>query len=357
MSEPHVLLVAKGLDVGGIERIVVDLATGLAAAGVSVEVAVVNDRRDAMVPLLHDVGVQVHRLGGSDRVGLTAARRLAALVRQPRFDVVHAHGPLPGVVVRLARSQRSICTSHTPWSALRAGTRLLLRATSRREAAGVAVSAAVQASQPRRLAQRTIVVPHGIDADAVAAARCAVPLDERGSVVAIVVASHRDAKNYPNLLRAVRHARGRGADVRLVAVGEGPLMAQHQRVADELGLARIVEWRSPELDVLPIIATADLLVVASDYEGQPLVVGEALALGVPVVATAVGRVPELVGRDVGRVVAPSDPVALGEAIAELALDPALRRSMRDAALGRGPGRTIVDVVADHIELYRRVAGR
>lgn len=357
MSEPRVLLVAKGLDVGGIERIVVDLAVGLAAAGVPVEVAVVNDRRDAMMQFLEDGGVVVHRLGGTDRVDWAAARRLALLARQPRFDVVHAHGPLPSVMVRLARSRRSIGTSHTPWSALRAGTRLLLRATSRREVASVAVSAAVQASLPRQFARRVIVVPHGIDAVAVAAARRAESSDERVGVRAIVVASHRDAKNYPNLLRAVSYARGRGAGVSLLAVGEGPLLATHRRMADGLGLGAVTEWRPPERDVLPLIAEADFLVVSSDYEGQPLVVGEALALGVPVVATAVGRVPELVGRDVGRVVPPSDPSALGEAIAELALDPVLRRSMRAAALGRGPGRTIADVVADHVQLYRRVVGR
>jgi 8-oxo-dGTP pyrophosphatase MutT (NUDIX family) len=80
--------------------------------------------------------------------------------------------------------------------------------------------------------------------------------------------------------------------------------------------------------VLPLIAGSDLLVVSSDDEGQPLVVGEALALGVPVVATAVGRVPELVGRDVGRVVTPGDPVALGEASAELALDEPLMATAR-----------------------------
>ena len=56
-------------------------------------------------------------------------------------------------------------------------------------------------------------------------------------MVAIAVASHRDAKNYPNLLRAVRHARGRGSSVRLVAVGDGPLQSRHRVLADELGVS------------------------------------------------------------------------------------------------------------------------
>jgi glycosyltransferase involved in cell wall biosynthesis len=359
MTSPRVLLVAKGLDVGGIERIVVDLAVGLAAAGTTVEVAVVNEHRGALVPVLEAAGIVVHALRGSDRVGLGAARRLWRLARAGRFDVVHAHGPLPSVVVRVARRRSAVSTSHTPWSALRRSTRVAVRLTGRREVCSVAVSAAVQASLPRAMAQRSMVIPHGVDAGAVADARRAAAGSQGGTgpVVAIAVASHRDAKNHPNLLRAVRHARGRGADVRLVAVGEGPLLDAHRRLADDLGIGEVVQWYPPVGNVLPLIAESDLLVVSSDYEGQPLVVGEALAVGVPVVATAVGRVPELVGRDVGRVVAPGDPVALGEAIAELALDGELRQSMRNAALAHGAGRTIDDVAADHLDLYRRIVER
>ena len=98
---PRVLLVTKGLDIGGIERIVVELALAMTKRGVPVEVAVVNDRRDQLVPLLTDAGIVVHRLGGSDRIGVSAARLLAGLVKDQRFDVVHVHGPLPGALARI----------------------------------------------------------------------------------------------------------------------------------------------------------------------------------------------------------------------------------------------------------------
>ena len=98
----RVLLVTKGLDLGGVERVVVDLAIGLSARGVDVEVAVVNSRRDRLAPVLDAAGITVHRLDGSDLIGAGAARRLTRLVNDPRFDVVHVHGPLPTVVARLA---------------------------------------------------------------------------------------------------------------------------------------------------------------------------------------------------------------------------------------------------------------
>jgi glycosyltransferase involved in cell wall biosynthesis len=353
----RVLLVTKGLDIGGVERIVVDLALGLRARGVEAEVAVVNGQRRALVGVLHEAGVVVHDLGGSDRIGIGGARRLARLAGDLRYDLVHVHGPLPSVVVRLAARHRPVVTtSHTPWTALHPLTRLAWHLTARRDAATVAVSGVVQASLPSRLAARAVVLPHGVDRRAINAA-AAAPLERAApgdDVQIVTVASHRDAKNYPNLLRAVRHARDRGASVRLLAIGEGPGLDAHRRLAHELGIGDVVEMRPPEPEVLRAIAGSDVLVVASDYEGQPLVVLEALALGRPVVATAVGRVPELVGPTVGRVVPPGDPVALGDAIAELASDPELRVRMGDAARRQGLTWTLDDVVDAHVALYADV---
>jgi glycosyltransferase involved in cell wall biosynthesis len=358
VSPVRVLLVTKGLDIGGIERMVVDLAKGLAREGAVVHVAVVNDGRDQLLGLVDQSMVTVHRLGGSDRIGARAAWRLARLVRSPRFDVVHVHGPLPAVVARLVPGGCPVVTtSHTPLGALRWPTRMAWRLTARGDAATVAVSAAVAGSLPPRVAARATVIPHGLDADAIAVARERAQSASRaaGDVVAVTVASHRDAKNYPNLLHAVRAACAAGAPLRLVAVGDGPDLQRHRELVHELGLDLVVEFQPPTVDVLDVIAGADMLVVASDYEGQPLVVMEALALGVPVVATAVGRVPELVSPAVGRVVAPGDPAALGAALAELAADAGLRATLAGNASQRTEAWTLHDVAAAHLALYERVA--
>ena len=357
------MLVTKGLDIGGIERIVVELAIALGRRGVEVEVAVVNDRRDQLVGVLTDAGVVLHRLGGSDRIGLAAARRLAGLVADPRFHVVHVHGPLPAVLARVVPGRRPVVTtSHTPFGALRRPTRVAWRLTAARDAASIAVSAVVSASMPPRAAARAVVIPHGVDGAAIERALAGVtpPSSDRAAdvhVTAITVASHRHAKNYPNLLRAVKVARDLGVPLRLLALGTGPDLEHHRALAAQLGLAEVVTFVAPMREVLGVMAAADLLVVASDYEGQPLVVLEALALGLPVVATAVGRVPELVSPAVGRVVAPGDAQALGAALAEVAGDAALRARMRAAAGHAGHAWTLDDVVDAHLALYTAVSGR
>lgn len=360
MSESSaVLLVVKGLDIGGVERVVVDLALEMHGRGVPLEVAVVNDRRDQMLANLTERGITVHRLDGSDRIGLRAAIRLARLVRQQRFSVVHVHGPLPAVLARMVPGHRAVVTtSHTPLSALRRVSRLLWSLTARLDAATLAVSAVVADSLPVSVAARVEVVPHGVNTGAIDRALLdAHAIEPSAATRVLVVASHREAKNYPNLLRALRCAIDLGAQLRVTAVGAGPLLAHHRAVASSLRLHDIITFTPPTLDVLRIMATNEVLVVASDYEGQPLVVLEALAMGMPVVATAVGRIPELLTPDVGRIVAPNDADALGAALAEVALDAALRQRMARAARRSRHGWSLEQATDAHLAVYARVGAR
>lgn len=361
-AAPSVLFVVKGLDLGGLERVVTDLAIGLLRRQVPVEVAVINSSRDQLVPALQAAGVPVHLLGGTDLVGIRAAARLRALVRSGRFDVVHAHGPLPSMLARLScrRGRRPVVvtTVHNVWASFRTLSRAGMRLTARRDAAAVAVSDAVAASLPAACARRCRVIPHGADLDACAAALARAPrvraeLAAPDEVLAVTVASHRPQKNYPNLIAAVAAARARGVPLHLVAVGEGAELVAHERLAAALGLAGHVSFIAPRIDVLDVIAAADVFVLASDFEGQPLVVVEALATGRPVVATAVGRVPELASK-AGRIVPPSDSDALADALVELGSDAELRQRLGTAALEAAPTLSLEASIDAHLDLYRSV---
>lgn len=356
-ADPRVLLVVKGLDLGGIERMVAELAIGLHERGGPVEVAVVTDRRDRLAGRISAAGVPLHRMGGTDRFGWRPSARLARLVRSRRYDVVHAHSPAPAVVVRLAAvgaRVKVVTTLHNSWRALHPLTRVGWWLTWWRDDLCLAVSADAADSAPRPWRHRVRVLPHAVDSRQLAVAREGAPAARaslglaEGTRLLVSVAAHRPAKNHPNLLWALRRLVDQGAAVHLAVVGEGPRLEANRRLAAELEVADAVSFLAPRDDVWSLIAAADVVVVASDFEGQPLVVLEALALGRPVVATAVGRVPELVGPRQGRVVPAGDPVALAAGVAEVLAAPS---PGEDGLATTTTPWTLDDAIDEHRRLY------
>ncbi|MGB8861930.1 MAG: glycosyltransferase [Ilumatobacteraceae bacterium] len=349
-----ILLVTKGLDLGGTERVVTDLAVHLAGRGLQVEVALINARRAAMLPTLRAAEVTVHALPGNDRVGIRGLIALRRLQRSRRFDVVHAHGPLPIVASRLVARSRVVGTLHSMWPSLRRPSRMAVRVMGGLPL--IAVSEAVCASLPPALRRRATVIGHGVDLESAAAARRAAGhrATRDGDVQLVAVASHRHAKNYGNLLQAVALARQAGAAVRLRAIGEGPRLEHDRRLAEQLGIACYVDFDPPCVDVLREIAASDIFVLASDTEGQPIVLIEALATGVPVIATRVGRAPELLTSQVGVLVPPGDPNRLATEIVSLAADPARRAAMGAAGVQVARGCSLIAVVDAHVQRYQEV---
>jgi glycosyltransferase involved in cell wall biosynthesis len=155
------------------------------------------------------------------------------------------------------------------------------------------------------------------------------------------------------LLESLRQVVSQGAPVQLAIVGDGELRTQLEELSAEMGLQGRVHFLGYRRDLPRIAAAADIAVLSSDNEGTPVALIEAAAAGLPAVATSVGGVPEVVGEDVGMVVAPRDPQAFGMAVATLAEDPELRRQMgeraREAALRRYSHERLLDDVRDLYE--------
>src|SRR5262249_40946711 len=131
----------------------------------------------------------------------------------------------------------------------------------------------------------------------------------------------RAGKNYPGLIEAARLVVERGLRVRFVTAGQGQLADEVAALHRASGLGDRFALLGYRDDTTRIIAAADVFVLASHHEGLPVTVMEALTIGVPVVATAVGGVPEVVTDEInGILVVPGDATALAEGIAR-ALEP------------------------------------
>jgi len=116
--------------------------------------------------------------------------------------------------------------------------------------------------------------------------------------------------------------------VRLILVGDGPERASIQRMAVSLGVSDRLILAGHQDDVTPYFAAADLAIISSDTEGSPNALLEAMAAGKPVVATAVGGIPEIVtNEDTALLVPPGDPGKLAEAMARALSAPEPMRLM------------------------------
>lgn len=337
----RVLWLIKGLGPGGAERLLVHQAA--TRGDIEYRAAYLVPTKDHLVPALEAHGVPCSCLGSGREADLRWLVGLHRMVRRHQIDVVHIHSPWPAGPARMLlramrRSRPRIAyTEHNRWAQYGPLTRAVNRLTFGANELAVAVSSGVRDSMSPRAAGRTRVLVHGIDVERVAArrvdraaVRAAWGVDD-ATVVVGTVANYRQEKAYPDLLEAAARV-GSSVPVRFVAVGQGPEGARIEALHRELGLGERFLLLGYQPDAVGLMAGFDLFVLASHHEGLPVALMEAQALGLPVVATAVGGVPEAVTDGVhGRLVAPGHPEELATAVEELATDPGLRAAWGAAA--------------------------
>ena len=364
----RVLWVIKGLGPGGAEHLLVAAARAHDPAVITLECAYVLPWKDHLAEQLAQAGVQVHCLS-RERDDRRWPLRLRQLIRDGGYDVVHVHSPLPGSAARLAvramrKSRRPpvVSTEHNLWRTHHRLTRYANRLTGRRDAAIITVTEEVRLSMRGVMVDKAEPLIHGIDVAAVGAHRAdrATSRAELGigvdELVIGTVANFRPQKDYPNLLGALRILVNRGVAVRLVAVGQGPQEARIRALAEELKVADRVIFTGFRADATRVMAAADVFTLASKWEGLPVALMEALALGLPVVATDVGGVGETLRHDVDALlVKPNDTHALADALQRVLGDPALRTRLAAASLKRAAAFDVARAVRRIEEIYAQVA--
>lgn len=353
------VLLVLGPSTGGIRRHVAALADGLERQGWEVAVAGPPGVMDGLRVLDHPLAV-----GRDVRAAGRAVAVLSRLVRT--FDVIHAHGLTVGWLVSLVpRRPPLVLTVHNvvldEVEGRRGG---VLRRLEWRLPARVDATIAISDEVARhfsgsRGADRISVIapvarapePHR-PASAVRA-ELAVP---DGVPLLVFIGRLHPQKDLATLLDAVAELQAAGRRCVVAVAGDGPERADLAVRCDALGLAEVVRFLGQRADAADLMAAADVVVMCSIWEGFGLVVVEALQLGRPLVATAVGPVPRLVvDGQTGRLVPPSSPGALATAIEALLRDPAGARRMGRAGADRvaallGPEALVERVAA----VYRRL---
>jgi glycosyltransferase involved in cell wall biosynthesis len=300
-----------------------------------------------------------------------AVLRLRRLLAGARPEVVHAHGLRAGAVAALAlagaawrRHHRCalIVTVHNAPPAAGpagAGYAVLERIAARRADAVTCVSGDLLARM-RGLGAAVAglaVVPappaRTPGPEAVAAARSG--LGAAGQPVVLAAGRLAPQKGFATLLAAAASWQGRDPCPVLALAGAGPLERTLRAEAGARGLR--MRFLGQRGDVPALLAAADVVVVPSRWEGQPLIVQEALRAGRPLVASRAGGIPDLTGEDAAVLVPPGNAPALAAAVLAVLDDPGLAARLSEAARARAAALPGEDAAVDAaLALYRRVAG-
>ena len=306
---------------------------------------------------------------------LCALWKLIRVIRAGRYDLVHTHTSKAGFLGRLAAWLCGVqSVAHSPHGTILEGyfrssvtdlftllERLAAPLTRR-----IICLTAMEIDQYLgvRIGRRNryTYIYNGIDIQAYGARTAdpsrlrealKLPLD---ATVCITVGRLVPVKGHCDLLQALPQIRDPG--VILVFAGDGELRTDLESLASRLGVAERVRFLGWREDTAELLGMADLFVLPSHNEGLGLVLIEAMAKRLPVVATSVGGVPEVVAEGkTGLLVPPHAPEALARAVGELVGDPDLRRRMGEAGYRRAVERFSIDATARQTsDVYRELIG-
>ncbi|BAK65546.1 putative glycosyltransferase [Sphingobium sp. SYK-6] len=365
----RVLSALHSLEPGGVERDVLRFTKGWRDAGVDARIAL-GRREGRLEEEAPDVPYIIPKKGRLARIeteSLWMMLRLPAIVRQERPDVLFfaSNGLMavaavtklrlgrdcPPIVLRTSNSLRP-----PHWSALHHRLhRALLRLHGRIYAAIVAMAPPLRDEIIEEMGvspQAVTVINNGAlardTAERLATLRDATPRDHAGRHF-LAVGRLSPQKNFALLLEAF--ARIARPDDRLTIVGEGPLREALTRQAQDLGIAGQLELPGHCHPVDPWFARADAFILSSDFEGLPAVLVEALAAGLPIVATDCAvTIPSMI-EGAGRLVPVRDATALAAAMDAIGDDPVDVPAMR----ARAARFTLEATIDQWIGLFRKVA--
>jgi L-malate glycosyltransferase len=337
-----------------------------------------RERGHRAVLVAHPGGVLYRRASEGDdlvplsprsEVDLASAWRLSKIIASYRPEVVHAHDPHGVAMASMALSFGARGAAPRLVASRRVDFHLQKHSFSRWKYRQVALFVAASAAIRDILihdgvpAARIVVVHDGIDVERVAKVAAADIHQEfwfpKGAPVVAHVGALVNHKGQKFLVEAMAQVRRQMPDAQLVIFGEGDLREPLSRQIRDLGLDKHVVLAGFRDDVLALTRSAELFVMSSVTEGLGSAVLDAMALGLAVVGTRAGGIPEAIEDGVtGLLVPPGRADALAEAIVRLLRDPAARQRMAAAGRARVEAEFgVARLVEGTLAAYRRAVAR
>lgn len=365
----RVAVVIDSLKVGGAQRLISAYASHASAHGVSpVIITLREDGAPFLLETIRSAGVRVIPVSAGSLFNVRRLRRLAEIFKEEKVDLVQTHLVYSNILGTLAAHSAGIpviATLHSvavanKWKsrALKVIQNFVLRSYATRIlAVGQMVADINEENYGRR---KVDVIPNGIPAPSLPEdrerdrLRREITGDGSDSII-ITVGRFSRAKGYEDMIEAFHLLRQRASNPKLVMVGSGSTVDNIKSQIADLKLDRSVILTGEREDVHQLLALSDVYASSSHREGLPLAVLEAMMAGLPVVATSVGDIPNVVTEETGVVVPPHRPELLAAALEDLLGNPEKRQSMGQAAYRRAMSEYSLDAwMEKHLALYREV---
>lgn len=332
----NILQIVPSFEVGGAETMCVGLCLELQKLGHNVTAVSLSSAQSKLTRTLTEAGVELWLLNKGPGMDLGCVSQLRAIIGEVRPQVIHTH--LHALkYAALALGGRKIPIIHTIHNQAKAEAVKLdqvigkyLFRTGR--ATPVALSGEIQASIVALYGlpeSKVPVVCNGIDLD-----RCLRKTDYALHYPPrlIHVGRFYPQKNHEAMLEALQMLKGQGLRPQLTCYGDGPLLEDIKRKTVELGLEKQVVFGGLCDDVFPKLSHADVFLLPSKWEGIPMTVIEAMGTGLPVIASRVGGLPDMMEDGAEGLLIDPTPEALAKAITKVLSEEDLRQALGTAAV-------------------------
>jgi glycosyltransferase involved in cell wall biosynthesis len=368
-TAPRVLVMVKGLGLGGVERLLSESIPHLNRERFDYEFCYFTPWKDDVVPEFRRAGIPIHCLGIANDATPRNIRKVRSFLVAGSYDIVHTHSPFPSALTRLLAPRDGLAgivhTEHSLPGSRNWVTRVANRLTYPLCDVVISVSRVVESEVGRGWPfepRDSRVIYGGIEGGALSGVTPAMVADTRrsleipeGDLVVGNVAHLRRQKGHDLWLETARLVLDEKPNTTFVIVGrekEPGYQRALQEHAAALGMEDRVRFTGFQLDPYPYLATFDVFLMASEFEGFPIALVEAMGMGVAVVSTDVGGVSEAIGSEPTGLMAPKgDATALAAQVVSL-LDDANRR---EALAGRARARARSEFTVERmVELVEQV---
>ena len=342
---------------GGAEIMCENLTYALKNAGQDVFVVSLYAERTPIAQRMEEAGIRIVYLDKKLGLDLSMVPKLAKLMGQERPDVVHTHLDVIKYAVaaaRLSGVKKCVHTVHSLADREAEGRiQKIINGTYFRKAwsVPVALTPEVQASVSDFYGlppERIPVIYNGIDLS-----RC-IPKTtyETGETVTILHVGRFDVpKNHAGLLEAFRLLRETHPECHLRLVGDGDLRLRMEALAKEKGISDAVEFCGMQSNVYPYLHDADIFTLPSIHEGNPMTIIEAMGTGLPIVASRVGGIPDMIHDGESGILVEPEPRAVCDALARMVEDGALRRRLGENAKAQSRQFSAEHMAEDYLTCY------